>query len=107
MISLNPKFTIPNFPSRLTSYLEVGLPVIACTDKISDIGDIIVSEGCGFKILSGNIREFKDTIHYALNSPEMIKTKSVNSRNLFEKSFTINQSYQIIMNRWYPSQIDR
>ena len=32
LIFLDYRFTIPNFPSRLLSYLEYKMPVIACTD---------------------------------------------------------------------------
>jgi hypothetical protein len=38
LIFLNKNFTIPNYPSRLLSYLEMKIPVIAATDPNSDIG---------------------------------------------------------------------
>ena len=40
MIFLDKRFSIPNFPSRLLSYLENKMPVIAATDPVSDIGII-------------------------------------------------------------------
>jgi glycosyltransferase involved in cell wall biosynthesis len=51
LIFLNQRFTIPNFPSRLLSYLEMKLPVIAATDDCSDIGDVLEDNNCGFKIM--------------------------------------------------------
>jgi hypothetical protein len=41
MIFLDYRFTIPNFPSRLLSYMQAGLPILACTDKNTDIGEVI------------------------------------------------------------------
>ena len=41
MIFLDHRFTIPNFPSRLLSYMQAKLPVLAVTDINTDIGDVI------------------------------------------------------------------
>jgi glycosyltransferase involved in cell wall biosynthesis len=98
LIFLNPKFTIPNFPSRLTSYLEAGLPVIACTDAATDIGDIIQREGCGYKVLSGEIQGFKAAIKNLTAIPGLLSEKSANARSLFEKEYTTAKSYSVIMN---------
>jgi glycosyltransferase involved in cell wall biosynthesis len=47
LIFLDHKFTIPNFPSRLLSYLENKKPVLAFTDINTDIGDILVKNKIG------------------------------------------------------------
>ena len=47
MIFLDNRFTIPNFPSRLLSYLENKLPVLVATDENSDMG--IISERNNFR----------------------------------------------------------
>ena len=41
LIFLDHCFTIPNFPSRLLSYMQKTMPVIACTDPVSDVGTVI------------------------------------------------------------------
>ena len=48
LIFLHKDFRIPNFPSRLLSYLEMKMPVIAATDLNSDIGRVIEEGECGF-----------------------------------------------------------
>jgi glycosyltransferase involved in cell wall biosynthesis len=45
LIFLNPDFTIPNFPSRLLSYMKYSLPVLCSVDDVTDIG-IIAVENC-------------------------------------------------------------
>ena len=97
LIFLNPKFTIPNFPSRLNSYLQVGLPVIACTDSVSDIGDIIEKANCGFKIISGDIQKVDAVINNILGSPLFLEQMSINARKLFEKEYTSAKTYSIII----------
>jgi len=47
LIFLDSRFTIPNFPSRLLSYMQKSMPVIACTDTVSDVGKIIQEGGFG------------------------------------------------------------
>lgn len=47
MIFLDYRFTIPNYPSRLLSYMQAGLPVLCATDKVTDIGDFVKKNGIG------------------------------------------------------------
>ena len=62
LIFLDYNFTIPNFPSRLLSYMEKGIPVLSCTDKCTDIGDIIEENNFGWKCYSNDSKKFKDKI---------------------------------------------
>ena len=62
LIFLDHRFTIPNFPSRLLSYMQAGLPVLACTDSNTDIGKII-TEGCyGRWCESVDVNDFANTV---------------------------------------------
>ena len=63
MIFLDNRFTIPNFPSRLLSYLETKMPVIAATDKVSDVGDVLEDNNCGYKVISGQDKEMQNAIN--------------------------------------------
>jgi glycosyltransferase involved in cell wall biosynthesis len=47
LVLLDYRFTIPNFPSRLLSYLQAGLCVLACTDEASDVGRTVEQGGYG------------------------------------------------------------
>jgi glycosyltransferase involved in cell wall biosynthesis len=98
LIFLNPGFTIPNFPSRLTSYLEVGLPVIACTDAVSDVGNIIIEAGCGYKVISGDQRQFDSVVLSLQGDSNTRKSLANNARKLFEERYTTTSSYAEINN---------
>lgn len=69
LIFLDERFTIPNFPSRLLSYMLAAKPVLACTDAASDVGEIIASGGFGWRCQSGDAAGFRASIEAALAAP--------------------------------------
>ena len=62
LIFLDYRFTIPNFPSRLLSYLEYKMPVIACTDPNCDTGTIAEDNGFGFYAPSNDVMAFTQAV---------------------------------------------
>lgn len=62
LIFLDHRFTIPNFPSRLLSYMQAKLPVLAATDPNSDIGKVIIEGGFGWWCESNDINGFLNTV---------------------------------------------
>ena len=58
LIFLDHQFTIPNFPSRLLSYMQAGLPVLASTDTASDIGKVAVEGKFGWWCESNDASNF-------------------------------------------------
>ncbi len=67
LIFLDHRFTIPNFPSRILSYMQAKLPVYAVTDENTDIGQIAVENAFGWWTVSNDLDAFCQTI-------ELIKT---------------------------------
>ena len=67
MIFLDHRFTIPNFPSRLLSYMQAKLPVLACTDPNTDIGQVITEGGFGWWCESNDTRAFDTGVRSALS----------------------------------------
>ncbi len=41
LVLLNSKFKVPNFPSKITSYLNANLPLIAITNEFNDLKNLI------------------------------------------------------------------
>lgn len=68
LIFLDYRFTIPNFPSRLLSYLENKMPIIAATDPNCDTGDIAEANGFGFKCRSNSVEAFTACVDRMLAS---------------------------------------
>ena len=68
MIFLDHRFTIPNFPSRLLAYMQAQIPVLACTDPNTDIGEVITKGGFGWWCESNDTEAFMNCISSALSS---------------------------------------
>lgn len=95
LLFLDHRFTIPNFPSRLLSYLQAGLPVIACTDPATDIGDIAQAGGFGWKCPSDDPAAFVRTVERACSAD--LASMGDAGRMYFSAHYTAEQSYEIIM----------
>ena len=67
LIFLDHRFTIPNFPSRLLSYMQAGLPVLACTDKNTDVSKVIVDGSLGWWCESHDVENFDKCIKSAIS----------------------------------------
>ena len=65
LIFLDDRFTIPNFPSRLLAYMQAGLPVIACTDPNTDIGQVAVDGGFGWWCRANDAEAFAKAVEEA------------------------------------------
>ena len=68
MLFLDHRFTIPNYPSRLLSYMQAKLPVLACTDPYTDVGIVAEENGYGWWCESNSIKKFETTVKRALVS---------------------------------------
>ena len=68
LIFLDHRFSIPNFPSRLLSYLQAGLPVLACTDRSTDIGKVIEGGKFGWWSISDNCEGFVSNVSAAIKT---------------------------------------
>ena len=69
MIFLDHRFTIPNFPSRLLAYMQAKLPVLACTDPNTDIGEVISESGFGWWCESNDAAKFKEIVEDIIEIP--------------------------------------
>lgn len=68
MICLDHRFTIPNFPSRLLSYLEYSMPIIVASDPNSDMGPIAQNNGFGYWCQSNDVNAFTQCLNKMLVS---------------------------------------
>lgn len=104
LILLNPRFTIPNFPSRLLSYLLLSKPVLCFTDKITDIGPIAKSNNFGDWALSDDLSAAVHLIeNYARLSSEELVQKGSNGYQFLKDNYTSDIAYNIIIksyNHW-------
>lgn len=99
LIFLDYRFTIPNFPSRVLSYMQASMPVLAATDVNTDIGKIIETGNFGFWCESNNVLNFNRKVQQ-LCDVELRQQMGINARKYLEDNYTVKQSYEIIMNHF-------
>jgi len=103
LIFLNDKFSIPNYPSRLLTYMQAALPVLAATDTATDVGSKAEKGGYGFRCESsaGNEREFAELV-CKMKSSELRRKMGVRARKVFEEEYDVEVAYTNIM-RHFPA----
>ncbi|WP_239990780.1 glycosyltransferase family 4 protein [Marixanthomonas ophiurae] len=100
MIFLHKNFTIPNFPSRLLSYLEMKMPILVATDVHTDIGAIVERYNCGFWVEAGDTESQKSKINEMINMDEKgLRTMQENSWALLKNNYTVQVSYKAIIEK--------
>lgn len=104
LIFLDHCFTIPNFPSRLLSYMQAKLPVLACTDPNTDIGKVIVEGGFGWWCESNDASAFVNCAETA-SKAVTIQMGNAAYRHLTEH-YTTSDSYSVIMDSIMHSTIE-
>lgn len=95
MIFLDYRFTIPNFPSRLLSLMQAGLPVLACTDVNSDIGQVCENGGFGWWCKSNDISCFATMIKEIINAD--LKKMGTIGYEYLKSNYDVELGYKVIM----------
>ena len=96
MVSLDYRFTIPNYPSRILSYMEYSIPVLAVTDKNTDFADLIKESGCGLWCYSNSVSDFKNVVRKLASDEKGRKEMGMRGRKYLEKHFNIDISLEIL-----------
>ncbi len=98
LIFLDHRFTIPNFPSRLLSYMQARMPVLACTDPNTDIGKVITEGGFGWWCESNDEKAFSNLVL------DILKNGKAHLGEMGDKGFeylcanySVQNAYRMIM----------
>jgi len=95
LIFLDYRFTIPNYPSRLLSYLMQKKPIIACTDTNCDTGTLAEANGYGFWCPSNDENAFVNVLNTMLKSD--LKAMGEKGYRFFMDNYTVQHTYNAIM----------
>lgn len=103
LIFLDHRFTIPNFPSRLLSYMQAGIPVFACTDANTDIGRVITDGGFGWWCESNSAAGFSKMLGEisSANRTEM----GNNGFSYLQKHYSVETQCQGIINAFKRNNV--
>ncbi|CEK39097.1 glycosyltransferase family 4 protein [Paraclostridium sordellii] len=97
LVFLDKRFTIPNIPSRILTYMEFGMPIIAATDKNTDLNQIIENGKFGLWSESGKLEDFYENVDMLIRDNQSLKQMGMNGRSYLEKNFTSDRACSIIM----------
>lgn len=100
LIYLDRRFTIPNYPSRLLSYLENRVPVMMATDVNTDIGPIAEANGYGFWVESGNIDEFDKKLNLLLADGNLRNEMGAKGYEFLKSNYTIARAAGTIISHF-------
>jgi len=95
LIFLDHRFTIPNYPSRLLSYLENKMPVICATDVNTDIGRIAEENGYGYWCESVEPKDFVALVDKMLVSDR--KSMGEKGYQFLKDHYLVEHTYNAIM----------
>lgn len=99
VISLNEKNTVPNFPTKVTAYLKLGLPIFASLDSSAGkgVGEYIEKNKIGIWGKAGDINDLKikfDLFLLKIKNKEYSREKL---KELYKEDFDIEKAYKIFM----------
>ncbi len=95
LIFLDHRFTIPNYPSRLLSYLEYKMPVLCATDPNTDIGRIAEDNGYGYWCESNSVEAFTSILDKMIHSNRQLMGE--NGYAFLKDNYLVQNTYNTII----------
>jgi glycosyltransferase involved in cell wall biosynthesis len=102
LISLDERFTVPNFPSKSIDYMRLGLPILASLDDCSakDYGKLIQDElKCGLISSARDTENFKQNLYKIKNDEKLRKMFKKNGLKAFTDYFSVRNAYMSIVKK--------
>lgn len=96
LIFLDNRFTIPNYPSRLLSYLQASLPILMSSDSSTDLKNHILDWNIGLWNKSDDLKTFVQN-YKSLLIKEIRIELSNNSLKVLKEKFDVSFSFDTII----------
>jgi len=97
LINLNRTFTIPNMPCKVVDYFNASIPILASTDKNTDLRQFLQETKTGLWSETGDLKIYKENFEKLLHNKELRKELGINGRKFLEENLSVEKAYQIIM----------
>ena len=100
LVSLDERFTVPNFPSKTTDYFKLELPILASLDSCAakDYGHFLQEEvKAGLFALAGDTENLYEKLLELLHNKKLRDELAKNGREYYEKELGVDKAYEIIM----------
>lgn len=100
LVSLDERFTVPNFPSKTTDYFKLELPILASLDSCAaaDYGNFLQNKVKGGVFsLAGKTDELYSQLLKLKNNNELKIELGKNGRKYYENELGVEKAYETIM----------
>ena len=104
LIFLDYSFTIPNFPSRILSYMQAKLPILLATDPATDISKVAEQNGFGYSVYSNDVQAFCAAVKKMAGNKASLLEMGRKARAFLEENYTAEQSYRVIMHHFIEGE---
>ncbi len=98
LIFLDHRFTIPNYPSRLLSYLENKMPVLCATDTNTDMGRIAEQNGFGFWCESNSVEAFTSIVDKMIHADRQAMGEK--GYEFLKENYLVENTYNAIISHF-------
>lgn len=98
LIFLHHECLAPNYPSRILTYMQAGIPILCATDTYTDVGKIAEKNGYGLSCESNNEKSFVEKVSEFCDE-NMRNIMGKNANSYLNSNYTVEKSYEIIMKR--------
>jgi glycosyltransferase involved in cell wall biosynthesis len=95
LIFLDHRFSIPNYPSRVLSYMEYKMPVLCATDLNSDMGRIAEENGYGYWCESNSVEAFTVILDKMIHADR--KLMGEKGYQFMKENYTVENTYGAII----------
>jgi len=93
LVNLSEKFTIPNIPSRTLGYWDAGLPVLAATDRNTDLNENLLAKyNAGLWAETGNLEQYEFQFMKLYANSALRKSMGENGRKAVETEFSLDSA---------------
>lgn len=99
LISLHKDFTIPNIPSKILDYMNIGVPILASLDKSTDFNEILEESQSGLWSFSGDHNGFKSNLDVLYKNKVLRKEMGRNGNEYFKQYLLPECAYKTIIER--------
>ena len=99
LVSLDPRYTIPNYPCKTLSYMEFSMPIVAFTDLCTDYRNLLEDEAvCGLWSPAGEMDKFLENARRLADNKELRERLGRSGRKYLEEHFSVSESVKILEN---------
>ena len=96
IVSLDSRFTIPNYPSRMLGYMDMEKPMLACTDRNTDVKELLTEQAnCGLWCASDDVEAFWACVEILMDD-DIRRMLGVNGRKYLKEHFNVGNSVRIL-----------